>query len=52
MEDNNLQRLERLADKVVNGTATPKDVEEYKRLLDEWNTLVERIQHDRNNIPD
>lgn len=52
MEDNSLQRLEILAEKVVNETATPKEVEEYKRLLDEWNTLVERIQHARNNISD
>ncbi|WP_157829134.1 hypothetical protein [Colwellia sp. 75C3] len=50
MEENNLHRLERLAEKVVNETATPKEVEEYKLLLDEWNSLVERIQHARNNI--
>lgn len=50
MEENNLNRLERLAEKVVNETATPKEVEEYKLLLDEWNSLVERIQHARNNI--
>ncbi|MFQ3278149.1 MAG: hypothetical protein ACI8SZ_002499 [Colwellia sp.] len=52
MEDNSLHRLEKLAEKVVNETATPEEVEEYKLLLDEWNSLVELIQHARNKILD
>ena len=52
MEDNCLHRLEDLAEKVVNEKATPKEVEEYKLLLNEWNTLVERIKHARKNLSD